>query len=175
MTEHRLDLGPEEAILHEYSFAQDRKGSMTAVLTSKRLVILQGQSRETHPLNRIRAVRVEAGRSWGSFISLILCAVFFATVPIVVARMTSQLASIPPQHGDADFIHQGNMFSIAASIVAMLCLLGSYFAFRGYTSLGRSQRSPNTFLTSWCPSLSVNWTPAGHPGMAGALDGIWLF
>jgi hypothetical protein len=135
MNDSKVDLGPDETMVAQYRFAEESKRGMTAILTSKRLVILQGKTRETHPLTRIRAVRIESGRSWGSFVTLIICAAFFASAPIFVARMTSQLESLPQQLGDAALVQQGNMFSIAAGVVAILCLLASYFAFRGYTSL----------------------------------------
>ncbi len=134
MNQNTVELGPEEILVAQYSFPGSSALGKEAVLTSKRLVLVAGSKRETHPLNRIRAVRIETGRNWLSFVAFAACAGIGLAAPLIVGFV---MQNIPASEAAAaaQKIKEGYIFAAVGAIVGVACLWGAWFAYRGYTRL----------------------------------------
>jgi hypothetical protein len=126
-----IDLGPEEAIVARYTFRGSSALGRHAVLTSRRLVMLNESGRETHPLARIRSVRIVTGRSW-----LAMCASHSARLSIfaVAVAVASVLVTVSPQ-ASAEHVREGVIGASLSAIFGVLCLAGAAWAHRGYATL----------------------------------------
>lgn len=134
MIEKLIDLGAEETPLASYRFQGGGTPAREAVLTSKRLIFIHGSVRESHPLARIRAVRVEAGRNWLYFILFAACTVVGLAVPLIVGAARLMTSSISDAAVD-QHMNQGYIFAALGSAFGFACAWGSWLAYRGYTRL----------------------------------------
>jgi len=134
MTPSTLELGPGEKIVAKYFFPGSSALGKEAVLTSKRLVLITGSKRETYPLNRISAVRVETGRNWISFVALAACAGVGMAVPLVVG-FVSQTIPASATVAVAEILTVGYIFAVVGAASGIACLWGAWLAYRGYTRL----------------------------------------
>jgi hypothetical protein len=134
MTSETLELGPDERLVAKYAFPGGSALGKEAVLTTKRLVLVTGSKRETHPLNRIRAVRVETGRNSIAFILLSACAGVGLAAPLMVGFIAQ---SIPTSSAAAvaENMKQGYIFAAAGAAFGVACLWGAWLAYKGYTRL----------------------------------------
>ena len=134
MTAGTVELGPEEVFVAKYIFPGSSALGKEAVLTSKRLVLVAGSKRETHPLNRIRAVRIETGRNWLSFLALAACAGVGLAAPLMVGFVAQNIPASAAT-AVAENMKEGYVFAAVGAAFGVGCLWGAWLAYRGYTRL----------------------------------------
>jgi hypothetical protein len=134
MNQSTVELGPEEMLVARYTFLGGSALGKEAVLTSKRLVLVTGSKRETHPLNRIRAVRVETGRNWLSLVAFAACAGIGLAAPLMVGFVVQNIPASAATAA-AQKIKEGYIFAAIGAIVGVACLWGAWLAYRGYTRI----------------------------------------
>ena len=134
MTPGTLELGPEEKVVAKYTFPGGSALGKEAVLTSKRLVLVAGSKRETHPLNRIRAIRVETGRNWISLVAFAACAGVGLAAPLMVG-FVAQTIPASAAAAVAQNVKEGYIFAGVGAAFGLACLWGAWLAYRGYTRL----------------------------------------
>ena len=134
MTPNTLELGPEEKVIASCIFSGSNALGKEAVLTSKRLVLVTGSKRETHPLNRIRAVRLETGRNWLSLIAFAACAGVGLAAPLMVG-FVAQAIPASSAAAVAGNMNGGYIFAAIGAAFGIVCAWGAWLAYRGYTRL----------------------------------------
>ena len=134
MTPAALELGPEETLVAKYTFPGSSSLGKEAVLTSKRLVLLAGTKRETHPLNRIRAIRIETGRNWIGFTVFSACAGVGLAAPLMVGFVEQTIPAYAVA-AVAENMKEGYVFAAIGATFGVACLWGAWLAYRGFTRL----------------------------------------
>jgi hypothetical protein len=127
-----LELAADEALVAEYAFPAGGSVGRRAVLTTKRLVVFDGTKRETHPLGRVRSVRVETGRNWFALLGLAAAAGVSLAVPLLVGQMRVALGG---SGAPLDGVNEGYVISAVAVAIGLLCIWGVVVAYRGYIQL----------------------------------------
>jgi hypothetical protein len=129
-----IDLGSDESSLASYKLPSDSSLGKQVILTNKRLVFVAGSARESHPLSRIRAIRIETRRNWFYFIAFTACAGVGLATALMVGVM--QVMASYFSHPDlTKLMIEGYVFGAVGLILGLSCLWGARMTHRGYTLL----------------------------------------
>ena len=134
MTPNTLEFGPEENLIAKYTFRGSSALGREAFLTNKRLVLIAGSKRETHPLNRIQAIRVETGRHWLLFLVMSAGAGIGLAGPLMVSFVAQSVPDYTTA-AMAESMKVGYIFAAFCAAFGIACLWGAWHAYRGYTQL----------------------------------------
>jgi hypothetical protein len=127
-----FDPNPDETVTATYEFRKGGDIGKRAVLTTRRLVMLTKDSRESHPLSQIRSVRVEQGRKTlqavllGALAGLMFGSSAFMGVGATIAgsnEVTAKLAT------------EGFAIAAVALVFGLVCAALAVREWRGYANL----------------------------------------
>lgn len=103
------------------------------MLTTRRLAVLQGDSRQVFPLARIQAVGLKVSRHlWGTVIFAALSVFGFGTALMVgsIKAASPELAIMDPAHSAS-----GSALALVSLALGASCAVGAYFAARPFSTL----------------------------------------
>jgi len=143
MQDTNFELGDGETIIASYAFSTNSEFGSTATLTNRRLIILTKNSRESHPLNRIRSVRIEHGRnSFGLFVCVAGAGIGFA-IAVIVVVLSAIHGSNPAM---AKLMREGNLLGWCGFLLGAVSTSLAFVFSRGYMRLAVELESgPKTY------------------------------
>lgn len=123
---------PDEGVTATYEFRKGGDIGKRAVLTTRRLVMLTKDSRESHPLSQIRSVRVEQGRKTLQAVLLGALAGFMFASSAVMGIAATLAGS---HEATASKASEGYVIAVVSLVGGLACAVFAVRMWRGYANL----------------------------------------